>query len=648
MVCRAVLSNPCYHSMCRQHAPCRSVLGHASIWDPAECRICLDLIRQAFEDPTASAEQKQRATEVLRRWVRGFAKNQVGKPYLPSEDLRKLLFPRAGPESVYVVAHESMPGTSASLPLVQLHNLSIDREAMDSANDPDVASPSREEEEELLQEETSVILETGVPKDLQPPLVPQSVLAAPPGLQAPPLPATPFLPAAAGTPISAAALGVPSGSGADLETIIARVTSHLLSNMHLLKTPQMPGQPTAALALPPWTPDNPWRPCAGLPLNEGYMFLSGALGARPLHELEFFPNREAYPNCYVRLTPDAAIRTDVVPKEVVLYDHKEAQSQLVSILSLENCVNTQQTAFGGRQVIFRTPKEMVLPFATKSLTANLRAWPSKGPTPTLEECKAISLVLPADGVVWDEVHMTFTVGKLENSVASMQFKEELPLIPARLLTQEYVARQALAEALSHQTLLEILVSNRRKDKAYTLLAKQHLGQLHRILHQFGIARRLCREHVFIHAKVKHEPRRLIDSSLWGKDLFPADIVQEILEKAALENRSLLDKWGIGAAKRKFTPGAGPQPKKSRGQPPVQQPRLPSTVVHQAPVSLPPQSQYVYSSPVVNPTYEAQGTTTFHAVPKGQSRGRGKGHRRGGKHHGKRSRGAGGRGRGAQQ
>ena len=154
---------------------------------------------------------------------------------------------------------------------------------------------------------------------------------------------------------------------------------------------------------------------------------------------------------------------------------------------------------------------MVVPFASNSLWANERAWTSKQAVPTREECKALSLVLPADDFMWDEVHITFTVARLENSAASTQFKEDLPLILARLLMTECNVCHCLALSFSTQMTLEILVSANLTDKRFTLLAKHHLQSMDEALHSFGVARSACREHVFMHAKVKHVPRRLINS-----------------------------------------------------------------------------------------------------------------------------------------
>ena len=76
---------------------------------------------------------------------------------------------------------------------------------------------------------------------------------------------------------------------------------------------------------------------------------------------------------------------------------------------------------------------------------------------------------------------------------------------------------------------------------------------------FIIARRQCRQHVLYQATVRHEPNRLIASSVWGPSLFHEDVVKEILDSAAHSNMNLRTKWKL-SFKRKSTEGQGAQPK----------------------------------------------------------------------------------------
>ena len=80
---------------------------------------------------------------------------------------------------------------------------------------------------------------------------------------------------------------------------------------------------------------------------------------------------------------------------------------------------------------------------------------------------------------------------------------------------------------------------------------------------FFQARKACREHVLKHAKVRHEPTKLINSSLWGKDLFPSDVVKEILDGATRESKSLLDKWDASSKRKSSSSASGSTPKRFR-------------------------------------------------------------------------------------
>ena len=104
--------------------------------------------------------------------------------------------------------------------------------------------------------------------------------------------------------------------------------------------------------------------------------------------------------------------------------------------------------------------------------------------------------------------------------------------------------------------------------------------------------------------MRHEPRRLIDSSMWGASLFPSVLVKEVMAKAASENKSLAVKWDLQppSRKRDLSPrskGAyAPKHKKKKGK----ASHLPSTSA----------SSSHHSSPAVNPKYEKKASTSYHS------------------------------------
>ena len=117
----------------------------------------------------------------------------------------------------------------------------------------------------------------------------------------------------------------------DLESQVAALVA---KQMPALEKPSTP-DPATPRKLTECMPDNPWLHCGTIAMNEGYLFMGDRLGSRPLNKLEFFPDRAAYLYCFVRLTDAAALRTDVVPKEVVLFDFREAHSFLTSMINME-------------------------------------------------------------------------------------------------------------------------------------------------------------------------------------------------------------------------------------------------------------------------------------------------------------------------
>ena len=99
-------------------------------------------------------------------------------------------------------------------------------------------------------------------------------------------------------------------------------------------------------------------------------------------------------------------------------------------------------------------------------------------------------------------------------------------------------------------------------EALKVLVKSMVSSIKQDLLDFALARRSCRQHVFKSALIKHEPMKLIDSPIWGPNLFPAQWVQDTLAAAAAANQCLRDRWGL-SSKRKSQEGHGPQSKSSK-------------------------------------------------------------------------------------
>ena len=595
------------------------------MWDPDQCSVCKDLMHTAFRGSDVPVDARTWGQKVIRHWMRGFAKNKKpGEPYLISEELRQLVAASASP--CIVAGYKQVP--VVQLPVVPLASavgdLDLHREPMDVRDPSGVPSPSDSTEEELLEEPNRSPVRN-------PPAQPRGDKGKSRG-KTTPVPST-------SDPMMAIMMKLSSLE----ESFTRQIAEVRAGGSGPSKTPD-------ASSLPECTLSNPWRFAKYMPKVEGHLVIGEGLGTKPISDLEFYPSLDAYPNCWVRLSDEASIRDDTIPKETILFDFGKLQSFVVKEAKAASFSNTGITAFGRKQATFLAPDDMIFPFASKSADVVAKACVQDKALPALEECKAPSLLLPNDSEFWVGVHETFEVGKLPNNIASTQFDERLPLIPDDLLKAEFHAKERLSRSLAQQTLIETMIGNYENAECFKVLAKNNLAIFHQDLFDFMVARRACRKHVLANAKVRHEPKRLIDSSIWGKHLFPEAIVSEILDKAAQENRSLLEKWDL-TNKRKSHPNYGPQAKRSRPRPqksgpqrtgvPRQQVMQPQQVVAL------PQQQYVVTSPAFQPQYE-QRTTTFLAAP--AFRGQGKGFKRGGRSagRGKSNRGQrGGRGSGHQ-
>ena len=130
------------------------------------------------------------------------------------------------------------------------------------------------------------------------------------------------------------------------------------------------------------------------------------------------------------------------------------------------------------------------------------------------------------------------------------------------------------------------------------------------LFDFAIARRACRPHVFKQATIRHEPRKLIDGSLWGPNLFPAALVQAAIDAAAAANQSLRSRWNL-SYKRRFQENVGASTKAGKKPKGTSQARGGGTAQYRIPKRTPPQQQqqqpqYAVLQPVPSTSRASQG------------------------------------------
>lgn len=372
--------------------------------------------------------------------------------------------------------------------------------------------------------------------------------------------------------------------------------------------------------LPEGDPQNPWRSGIAIPVINNMLFIDG-LGNRPISDFEIFPPGAKYPYCFLRLSPNASIRQDRVPKESVIYPTARAQNAVVNIYEIVGAVNTRSIPSRGNYVMFAA-EATPIPFLSKVLESVTEALNDNKPCPSLKEADYTSLVFPGEAGAWKGVTATFTSGRLAANCASVQFNEDFPKLTDALIKNEFETRSRLMRTLHLLTLTEVMRQENSEVEHFSILAKAQINSAAHDLYDFGLARRACRKYVLHFAKLRHEPTKLIMSSLWGESLFPGELVSEMVEAAAHAGQSLHTRWDIPVMRRPNTFGKSKARNKWRSFRVTPYPEqtqfknyagqsMPST--SRAPVQAGPftgPSQPVvlfppYPSPVTNQTYERQ-------------------------------------------
>ena len=79
------------------------------------------------------------------------------------------------------------------------------------------------------------------------------------------------------------------------------------------------------------------------------VFPDQAWGPRPLADLEFWPSFKDYPDCWVRLAASAAVRSDTIKEEEIIFEYRRAQALLVTELDTAGFKNSQSTVFNQKK-----------------------------------------------------------------------------------------------------------------------------------------------------------------------------------------------------------------------------------------------------------------------------------------------------------
>ncbi|XP_064107538.1 uncharacterized protein LOC135216296 [Macrobrachium nipponense] len=402
-------------------------------------------------------------------------------------------------------------------------------------------------------------------------------------------------------------------------------------------------------SLPPFAMSNPWRVAAFAPFKDGMISIPDC-GTRRIEGFEFHPAGLQPPFFgYARLTEAALNREDKIHKETVIYSREQAQREWVRCLENWDCTNTKLQAFKSPFTIFATEDEAPLPFTTKIAEVTIQAAMKVEPLPQLRESDPTSPLFPAFGDLWADLPATFTVGKLKPDCAIDQFGKRLPRLPDNLIQAKFEARTRLGRTLNALVMTEVAAITYGSEPLFKLLAKAQTQTVQSDLYELVVARRNCRKHVLQEATIRHEPNKLLSSTIWGADLFPEAAVNEVQHEATRLNQSLKIRWGLPTKrKQESTPSSSKKLKKPRKFPsfqsqqqqqfvqavPVSQPVQPSTSKGQSQpiLLLTPQSQPSTSyavSPAFNPVFESQAFQAINRFARG-SRARGAFRQRGGR------------------
>ena len=368
---------------------------------------------------------------------------------------------------------------------------------------------------------------------------------------------------------------------------------------------------------------NPWRPCAIFCLIENGTKLWTPHGTLVVADLEFRPSLSAFPNCDFRFKLDEHWQGTQIASEVIVLPENEAAKRLANVARKCGFQALGVASFGSRTAILEGPSDAPYPFAGKALKKALESLHEGfSSPPLLEECKPFGVIVPGASEPfseWKDVAQIFVSKRLPAEVASSQLKEAFPRLPAQLVTDEYAARRALARSLSLQMAIESSMEAKMSEEMFPVLAKMHLHSLVADLVTFFKARKACRDFIFRNAKITHETRELAESNMFCKLLFPEDKVEEVLKRAAKDNRSLLSKWGMLSQKRHLPAHTSAQPTSFPApySPATKRRRTKRTARTRPQVAPSPSSQFSSSaSPVVHYRHNEAATGSFHAQPSG--------------------------------
>ena len=517
---------------------------------------------------SGSAEEVSFASAELKGWVSGY--NKLKKPegwvgrkvYLATEQQRVLLFPGAEQDV-------TMEGTLGSNP-----------SPWDPPR-PSADTAGAEEEEEAMDEDEDT---SGLP-----PSDPQ---------EAP-------VPRPSGSGAMAALANIPAALPAgdndsalqgifDMVNAVRQAMLEMSAQQN--RTPQPSPATTARLpstsSLPSEEAHNPWRPCTPMFMKDDHIWFSQD-SCYAFDRVEFYPDRQNFPNCYVRFKA-GSFASLKVPQETVLYPLGEATAVLAKLATAVGCKQADVGAMGSSDPVFILNDTCVPPFFGKVLKAVLKSFDGsdKDAFKNLKEIKQFGLLIPSASDSFPEmtgIASIFEEGRLKANSPSVQLKEPFPDLTKALIESEFLARQRFGKALTLHLTCE---TSQMLHKDFSLaplqskLSSQFVGEA---LEAWIKAKRACRQHVVDKAAVLQEPKSLVESSPFCASLFPIEKVEEVLRNALRDGKTLFNRWAVSSTstantssffgkRKKGKQGRGNPAQRARGAAPSHV-QSPATVPH---------------------------------------------------------------------
>ena len=500
------------------------------------------------------ASQPESPKELGRRFL-----PQQGGPYLPSEEMRSLLFPQASAASVFSAEEPGQPDN-------------LDQSLGTHASDLEDV-PREEEESDLL----NLPMDTDEDTSSRPVSRASTPPNPPPGF--PPQPQYPS-PAQPGPSL------VPNTSA-----ILQEMLALLQKQGYFKPHPQTPSD-----VIPPYprdshNPRNPWYPCTLSSLSEDDTLLRTPQGTLKVEDIEFSHSVSNFPNIYFRYK---ARDEDKVPSETIVYSEKCATNILGHLSDGLKCDKVQVDVLGTGKPLRVVPSAAAsCPFTIKALTEAHEAFTSglQQVRPLKEYVSLAAFCPQATSLTKFMAGYKELISSKEISVhaATLELGDQLPLIPKDLIKAEFEARKEMVEAISLSTISEGMAARLQKcditatplsdspedieatknihidaSHGYAVINKIAFRRTVTAITNFINAKKAIRE-VVLKATKSPEAESVKLSTPFCKGLFPQAMIFDLKQRASTSGISLAQRWHIPTVHQSKQTFKAPKNPRSYGQ-----------------------------------------------------------------------------------